>query len=543
VSYDPAGNVLTYTDQNYNGPVMGTWSYSYDSLNRLVGATASQPGNPNTNYCWGYDSFGNRLVQAGSSQPFASGSPNCAPAGNGSYSGTWTAQSPDSNNRLAATSQSPGGVAYDAAGDMLTDGLNQYLYDAEGRVCAVASTPVPGMTTMTGYIYDADGNRVAKGTIQTWGSCDPTVNGFLAGGNETDYVLGSGDEQVTELAQDANGSMNWQRTYVYAGGSLIATYDPAPNPQYIASQYNPSNPTVDPPSLAMPSFRLTDWLGTMRATTDAWGVVQSTCTGLPFGDGVACSGDIPDPHHFTGKERDTESGNDYFGARYYSSAMGRWLSPDWSAKAEPVPYAKMDNPQSLNLYAYVENNPLFRADPDGHRCLEELEATMDEVDAVAKPLIESAISGTEKAATVSVDGALGVVGFLFTAGVQSTAPASHDQLYNEETGVRYVPEPQTSTSGAGARQGGNGTIYRVPGSATRSGKPYIGRHNKPNPAKTRRSNDGRDRSKAEVVDTYNASDTQEGRTKEQQQIDQNGGVQNLDNKRNEIKPPPPTPNQ
>jgi hypothetical protein len=52
-------------------------------------------------------------------------------------------------------------------------------------------------------------------------------------------------------------------------------------------------------------------------------------------------------------------------------------------------------------------------------------------------------------------------------------------------------------------------------------------------------------SKAEVVDTYNASDTQEGRTKEQQQIDQNGGVQNLDNKRNEIKPPPPppTPNQ
>jgi hypothetical protein len=33
----------------------------------------------------------------------------------------------------------------------------------------------------------------------------------------------------------------------------------------------------------------------------------------------------------TGKERDTESGNDYFGARYYASSMGRWLSPDWSA--------------------------------------------------------------------------------------------------------------------------------------------------------------------------------------------------------------------
>jgi RHS repeat-associated protein len=68
----------------------------------------------------------------------------------------------------------------------------------------------------------------------------------------------------------------------------------------------------------------------------------------------------------TGKERDTESGNDYFGARYYASSMGRWLSPDWSAKVMPVPYAKLDNPQSLNLYAYVGNNPLIHVDADGH---------------------------------------------------------------------------------------------------------------------------------------------------------------------------------
>ena len=69
---------------------------------------------------------------------------------------------------------------------------------------------------------------------------------------------------------------------------------------------------------------------------------------------------------FTGKERDQESGNDYFGARYYASTMGRFLSPDWSAQEEPVPYAKMDNPQSLNLYSYVLNNPLISVDTDGH---------------------------------------------------------------------------------------------------------------------------------------------------------------------------------
>jgi RHS repeat-associated protein len=70
----------------------------------------------------------------------------------------------------------------------------------------------------------------------------------------------------------------------------------------------------------------------------------------------------------TGKERDTESGNDYFMARYYSSTMGRFMSPDWSAKQEPVPYAKLDNPQSLNLYVYVLNNPLLHIDADGHVC-------------------------------------------------------------------------------------------------------------------------------------------------------------------------------
>jgi hypothetical protein len=49
--------------------------------------------------------------------------------------------------------------------------------------------------------------------------------------------------------------------------------------------------------------------------------------------------------------------------------MGRFMSPDWAAKAEPVPYAKLDDPQSLNLYAYVGNNPLRRVDKDGHNWL------------------------------------------------------------------------------------------------------------------------------------------------------------------------------
>ena len=61
-----------------------------------------------------------------------------------------------------------------------------------------------------------------------------------------------------------------------------------------------------------------------------------------------------------GKERDAESGLDYFGARYLSSAQGRWTSPDG-----PLVDQMESDPQSWNLDGYVRNNPLRLADPHG----------------------------------------------------------------------------------------------------------------------------------------------------------------------------------
>lgn len=66
-------------------------------------------------------------------------------------------------------------------------------------------------------------------------------------------------------------------------------------------------------------------------------------------------------HEFTGKERDNETGLDYFIHRYYSSTQGRFTSAD-PVKLTPQ---RMRNPQMLNLYAYTINNPLRYTDPDG----------------------------------------------------------------------------------------------------------------------------------------------------------------------------------
>jgi RHS repeat-associated protein len=88
-----------------------------------------------------------------------------------------------------------------------------------------------------------------------------------------------------------------------------------------------------------------------------------TCANFPFGDQLACTGAFdPSPDHFTGKERDVESGLDNFGLRYYGSALGRFLSPDPS---EAAGFAYMDDPQAWNGYAYARNSPSVVTDPDG----------------------------------------------------------------------------------------------------------------------------------------------------------------------------------
>jgi RHS repeat-associated protein len=277
---------------------------------------------------WTYDPFGNRTSES------VGGSPS-APMPSPSWA-SYTA------SNQASSVNGGAGLYYDAAGNMLTDPLNSYLYDAEGRLCA-AKTAGP---SYTGYVYDAGGTRVAKGSLTSF-SCNFAPGNFTP---TTSWVLGPGGEQVTEYAV-SGGSSTWAHTNAFAGGKLLVTYTGAD--------------TI---------FALNDWLGTKRMEVGASGCA-SAYTGLAFGDGltpVSVSGyaSCPDAteHHFTGKERDTESGNDYFEARYYSSAMGRFMSPDWSAKVSPVPYAKLDFPQSLNLYAYVLNNPMTGIDKDGHVC-------------------------------------------------------------------------------------------------------------------------------------------------------------------------------
>jgi RHS repeat-associated protein len=113
-----------------------------------------------------------------------------------------------------------------------------------------------------------------------------------------------------------------------------------------------------------------DALGSVRAVTSQSGAVVERHDYLPYGEewcatGVCESTTAGQPLRFTAKERDAETGLDYFGARYYGSRIGRFTTTD------PV-YTWQENlvdPQRWNRYAYARNNPLRYVDPDGKAVL------------------------------------------------------------------------------------------------------------------------------------------------------------------------------
>lgn len=106
------------------------------------------------------------------------------------------------------------------------------------------------------------------------------------------------------------------------------------------------------------NYYFADHLGTARVSTNAAGSICYDADFYPFGGERIVTDTCDSAYKFTGKERDSESGLDNFGARYDSSSIGRFMSPD------PVGGHPQD-PQTLNRYAYVRNNPLNLTDPTG----------------------------------------------------------------------------------------------------------------------------------------------------------------------------------
>ena len=219
------------------------------------------------------------------------------------------------NAAPASVNNQLNGYCHDSAGNLVLNSAcptgafsPTYSYDAENRLASTG-----GVT----YTYDGDGRRVQKS------------NGTLYWNDISGDALAESDL-----------SANMQSQYIFFDGKRVARRDVATNAVH---------------------YYFSDHLGSTSIITDATGSsVQKESDYYPYGGEIPISGSDPNHYKFTGKERDSETGLDNFGIRYFGSSMGRFMSPDSIANDW-----ELANPQTWNRYAYARNNPLIFVDPDG----------------------------------------------------------------------------------------------------------------------------------------------------------------------------------
>jgi len=285
-----AGNRLSANEAHSGRTV----SYTYDALYRLTGESINSdpvaPNNGAINYA--YDALGNRLARTSTVAAIA--------PTNSTY---------DANDRLTSDSYDPNGNTTAANG-------NTYQYDYENRLTSLNNGSVT-------FIYDGDGNRVAK-----------TVNGVT-----TRYLVDTNNHTGhAQVVEEIVGS-TVQRTYTY-GHDLISQ-----------NQLIAGTRTV--------SFYGYDGHGSTRYLTNTAGAVTDTYTYDAFGNLIARTGTTPNDYLYSGEQYDPNIGFYYLRARYMNPSSGRFFGLD------KYPSDAFD-PRTLHRYTYALNNPVAMIDPSGN---------------------------------------------------------------------------------------------------------------------------------------------------------------------------------
>lgn len=270
-------------------------TYDYDAASQITGINYQNGATQIGNLTYTYDQAGNRTHIGGT-------------LARTNLPAAFSAATHNAANQL--TSKFGLSLTYDANGNLLTDGLYSYTWDARNRL--VALTSIGGLSAS--FQYDAFGRRTKK-----------TVNGA-----STDYLYDG-----LNLARET------------AGTAPTATYL---NGLYLDEQFR----RTDNGTGTSNDF-LTDALGSVLALTDGTGTVQTSYTYEPFGSTTQAGVASANPVQYTGRENDG-TGLYYYRARYYSPQHQRFISSD------PIGLAG-----GLNTYAYVENNPISFVDPYGLR--------------------------------------------------------------------------------------------------------------------------------------------------------------------------------
>ena len=301
--------------------------------------------------------------------------------------------------------------AYDKKGNIstITDYRDStrtqvFVYDGLDRLTSAQS----GKYGALGYSYDQLGNFVAKeGVTHTMSTSRPHAVASTTGGGV--YVY----DNNGNMTSDTSRVLVWDyenrptsityggatTSFVYDGdGNRVKKVGPAGTTVYIGNLYECSGGVcakyivANGVRLALKTATQTyfyhqDHLGSTRLVTDVDGNKVEEIFYKPFGEAVQDTGGLSLNHKYTGQELDAETGLYFYNARYYNPKLGKFVSAD-SVVPDPV------NPQSLNRYSYVINNPLRYSDPTGHNWFQDrlgdVENFLDDVFGKAGITVEGA---------------------------------------------------------------------------------------------------------------------------------------------------------
>jgi RHS repeat-associated protein len=254
----------------------------------------------------------------------------------------------DPINRVSAASDSGGWsrtFCYDRNGNLWVTGNSGVTLAGNtpqqlGGPCPSSTTPYNGNNQISGANYDAAGNQtVVNGNTLGYDAENRVASALDSVTQSTETYLYDGDGQRVEKSGPAGTTV-----YVYdVQGRLAAEYS-----------------TASSTSPCTTCYLSADQLGSTRLVTDFSGSVVGRHDYLPFGEEVSPNTLDNISQKFTGQMRDAETGMDFFHARYFGAALGRFTSPDPGNAG-----ADITNPQSWNAYAYVLGNPLALVDPSG----------------------------------------------------------------------------------------------------------------------------------------------------------------------------------
>jgi RHS repeat-associated protein len=355
-SFSDATHPATLVSSVQNGP-NGPISYtlgngrsqfnSYDTLGRVSGGWVcpTTPANNCSGQVYGFSTNWHGTQLKGSSDD---------------VTGAGITYGYDSFNRLTSMSN--------ASGQLYT-----YIYDRYGN--RWAQTPLQGGFTFSqafntannqlyGFTYDAAGNLVSDGINTYTYDADGNLTQEVSSGSTAQYVYDALNQQVSANLLTYN-------TSVYdvfdQSGQLASSWSPTPSTQVLGKAYWGSTAIESySPRDNMAYFAHRDWVGTRRAITNATGATTNVRTSLPFGDGATnVSGSRDNTFDgFTGMWDGGSTATNHAQFREYWNVAGRWLQPDrYSGSYD------FSNPQSLNRYAYVLNNPIGAIDPLGLECV------------------------------------------------------------------------------------------------------------------------------------------------------------------------------